>query len=343
MSSTNPLNVLVVGLGPLGRRVISDLYGRGLGQVVAAIDVSPKLVGRDLSEIVPGVPSGVTVQAHLDEVSDWGAIQSAVVTTSSDLELCMDVFRGLLARGIAVASTCEELAWPWLRHPIMAAELGELAVRKRGRIVGTGVNPGFLMDALPAAMTTACRRVDSIRVVRLQDASTRRIPFQRKIGVTMEPGALKTAVEAGQMGHVGLGESLHLLAHHVGLEISRWDETAEPLVAEEELDCGLGTIAVGQCRGLRQVASAYVPERENPAVELVFHAAVGEAHPVDRVVIHGEPDLRLEIPGGLHGDVATSAILLNTLPTLLDAEPRLHTMASLPLRGCARVRETHIR
>lgn len=343
MSSTKPLNVLVVGLGPLGQRVVADLYGRGLGRVVAALDVDPELVGRDLSELVPEAPPGVIVGTHPGEVENWDAIQCAVVTTGSDIELCMETFRELLKRGIAVASTCEELAWPWLRHPVLAAELDELAVRNRGRIVGTGVNPGFLMDALPAALTTACRRVEAVRVIRLQDASTRRVPFQRKIGATMDPALLKTAVEEGRMGHVGLGESLHLLAHHVGLDLARWEETAEALVAEEEIDSGLGPIAAGASIGVRQEALGFVEDRETPAIELVFHAAIGESHPVDRIVVQGEPELRVEIPGGLHGDVATSAIVLNTLPTLMDAEPRLHTMASLPMRGCARVRATHVK
>lgn len=342
MSSTRPLRLLVVGLGPLGRRVIADLVARELGTVVAALDVDADLVGRDLSELVPGVEPGVVVRTHPGEIEDWDAIRGAVVTTSSDLELCMETFRELLRRGVAVTSTCEELSWPWLRHPVLAAELDELAVRHRGRIVGTGVNPGFLMDALPAAITTACSRVDSVRVVRLQDASTRRVPFQRKIGVTLEPDVLKAEVEAGRMGHVGLGESLHLLAHHVGYRLDAWSEEVEPLVAEEALESELGTIEPGRCRGVRQVASGRVEGREAPVVELVFHAGIGEAAPVDRVAVQGEPPLRLEIPGGLHGDVATSAIVLNTLPTLLEAEPRLHTMASLPLRGCARARATHI-
>ena len=342
MSSTKPLNVLLVGLGPLGRRIAHDLSERGLGRVVAALDVSPDLVGKDLSEVVPDATGGVTIRTHPGELQNWSEIRCAIVTTSSDLELCMDTFRELLGRGIAVASTCEELAWPWLRHPVLSAELDELAVRKRGRIVGTGVNPGFLMDALPSALTTACSRVDSVRVIRLQDASTRRVPFQRKIGVTMDAAEVKTAVEAGEMGHVGLGESLHLLAHHVGLELGRWEEEVEALVADEPLESGLGTIEPGRCRGVRQTARGYAAG-ESPAVELVFHAGVGEGNPVDRVVVEGEPPLRMEIPGGLHGDVATSAIVLNTLPTLLEAEPRLHTMSSLPLRGCARVRSTHVK
>ena len=338
MSPVDGLNVLIVGLGPLGRKVAADLQARGLGRVVAALDTDPHLVGSELSKVVPGAPAGVTIRTHPSEIENWGAIPCAVVTTSSDLELCMDTFRELLRRGVAVASTCEELAWPWLRHPQLAAELDELAVRNRTRIVGTGVNPGFLMDALPAALTTACRRVDSVRIVRLQDAATRRLSFQRKIGATLEPEALRGEVEAGRMGHRGLGESLHLLAHHVGLKLERWEEVVEPLVAEEELTCDLGPIAPGRCRGVRQVASGYVPGREAPAVELVFHAAIDEPHPADRIVVQGDPPLRLEIPGGLHGDVATSAIVLNTLPTLLNAEPHLHTMASLPLAGCARAR-----
>ena len=118
-----------------------------------------------------GLEPGLRIVSSLPEVT--AEIRCGIVTTSSDLELCAETFRELLRRGCNVISTCEELSWPWLRHPVLAQELQELAVRHRASIVGTGVNPGFLMDALPVAVTTACHEVRSIRVERIQDASTR--------------------------------------------------------------------------------------------------------------------------------------------------------------------------
>jgi len=326
------LPIAHVGLGSLGRGIVAACHERGVGRVVAAVDNDPALAGRKLSELVPGADPGVVVRAGVQEILGRDAIRCAIVTTSSDLELCMDIFRELLRTGISVVSTCEELAWPWLRHPVLAQELHELSVRHRAGIVGAGVNPGFLMDALPIAVSHACHGVRHVRVERVQDAGKRRIPFQEKVGVGLTRAAFEERVAAGSLRHVGLGESLHMLAHHTGLAIDRWEETLEPVLAERETPSGLGPIAPGRARGVHQRARGYQGER--PVIELVFHVAAGEQESHDRIRLDADPPLELVFRGGVHGDVATAAIVLNTLPPLLAAEPGLHTMASLPLSGC---------
>jgi 4-hydroxy-tetrahydrodipicolinate reductase len=324
------LHLLHVGLGPLGQRVVADLYRRQLGRVEAAVD--PAHAGRELADVVPGAERGLAIRSSLDEVPDRGRARCAVVTTRSDLELCMDTFRVLLGRGLAVVSTCEELAWPWLHHPVLAQELHELAVRGRARIVGAGINPGFLMDALPVAATSVCHAVRALRVERIQDAGKRRLPFQEKVGVGLPVAEFERRVAARTLRHVGLGESLHFLAHYLGWRIERWEETIRPVLAERALASDLGPVAAGAARGVRQEARAWVAGRV--ALELVFQAALGEPEPRDRVLVDGEPPVELLLPGGVHGDTATSALVLNVLRPLLAAEPGLHTMASLPLQGC---------
>jgi 4-hydroxy-tetrahydrodipicolinate reductase len=325
-------SLLHVGLGPLGVRVVADLARRQLGKVVAAVDPASGIAGRKLAELVPGVVDGPVVVSHLDEVTGWERVRCAVVTTSSDLELCMDTFRALLTRGCSVVSTCEELSWPWLRHPVLAQELHELAVRHRARILGTGINPGFLMDALPVALTTACQSVRALRVERYQDAGKRRLPFQKKVGVGLAPAEFERQIAARTLRHVGLGESLHFLAHALGWRVERWEETIAPVLAEKALTSDLGPVPAGHARGVRQEARGWAGGRV--VLELSFQAALGESTPRDRVVVDGEPPLELTIPGGVHGDTATSAIVLNMVRPLLAAEPGLHTMATLPLQGC---------
>jgi len=327
--------ILQVGLGPLGLRVVDDLYRRGLGRVVAAVDPAPALVGHPLADLVQGADPEVRVVSHPDEVRGWERVRCAIVTTSSELERCMDTFRALLERGCSIVSTCEELSWPWLRHPVLAQELHERAVRFRARIVGAGVNPGFLMDALPVAATTACHAVRTVTIERVQDAGRRRLPFQRKVGVGLALPEFRKRMDEGTLRHVGLGESLHFIAHYLGWRIERWEETIEPVIAERALASDLGPVAAGAARGVRQVARAWVEGRV--ALELHFQAALDEPEPRDRVVLDADPPFELVVPGGLHGDTATTALVLNTVRPLLQAEPGLHTMASLPLQGCVRV------
>ncbi|HED64641.1 MAG TPA: dihydrodipicolinate reductase [Planctomycetes bacterium] len=322
-----------IGLGPLGARVATDLLTRGLGRPVAAVDPAPSIAGRPLADLLGSGPPDLVIHASIGEIPDWSRVRCAIVATSSDLEACMDTFRELLARGLAVVSTCEELSWPWLRHPVLAAELHELAVRHGGRILGTGVNPGFLMETLPIATTTLCNRVERVRVERIQDAAPRRVPFQRKIGATLTPAQFEERVAEGTLRHVGLGESLHALASHLGMKIERWEETIEPVLANKPLESGLGPIPSGHAAGVRQVARGWVGGEVR--LELVFVAAVGQPDPAERIEIEGDPPLRLEIPGGVHGDTATSAVVLNSIRSLLAAPPGLYTMGSLPLAGCA--------
>lgn len=331
MSDASP-HVVQVGLGPLGQRLVADGCSRGVVRVVEAIDSDIELAGRRLGEVVRGAPDDVVIRSSVDAIPDWTGIRAAIVTTSSDLELCMDTFRALLTRGLAVVSTCEELSWPWLRHPVLAQELDELCIRHRGRILGTGINPGFLMDTLPVAVTQLCNKVRSIKIERVQDAALRRLPFQRKVGIGLDASGFDARVSDGSLRHVGLGESLHFVAHFLGWKLDRWEEDIRPVLAEHEIESGLGVVPVGKVRGVRQTARGWIDG--SPVIELVFVAAAGEPAPHDRIEIDGEPSLDLRFAGGVHGDLATSAVVLNSLAPLLEARPALHTMGSLPIPGC---------
>ncbi|HYE03587.1 MAG TPA: hypothetical protein VD963_10175 [Phycisphaerales bacterium] len=330
------LRILLVGLGPLGRIIASDLVERGLGRVIAAVDSAPELAGRPLDSLVrdpdPG-GVGVSIVPSLAEVSGWSRIDAALVATSSDLRLAAPVLKDLLGRGLPVVSTCEELVWPWLRHRELARELDEAAHAGGGRLLGTGVNPGFVMDALPLALTAACKHVRAVRAWRVQDASTRRLPFQQKIGAGLDEREFRRRIAAGTLRHVGLGESLHFVASALGLRIDRWEESIDPVHARADLACGLGPIPRGCAAGVRQVARGY--DRGAPAdgcvVHLEFVAAIGQPDPHDRVVIEGVPQIDMVIRGGVHGDIATSAIALNCIEPLLEARPGLHTMATIAL------------
>ncbi len=325
------MRILHVGLGPLGRAICRDVHARGLGEVVAAVDIAPDIAGRPLGELVPETRSRAPVSADLDAALAAGPFDACVVTTSSWLADCADTFRTLLAAGVATVSTCEELLLPRRAAPELADELDALARDRGGRLLGTGVNPGFLMDLWPLAATAVCRDVRLVSVERIQDAASRRLPFQRKIGVGLSTEQFEARAASGRFGHAGLAESLLFLADHLGIAVGEVETTLEPLVAESELASGLGTVPPGKVRGLRQTARAASPDGRSLALDFV--AAVGLPAPVDRVRIEGDPGLEVAIPGGVHGDAATCAITLNAIPSLLAAPPGLHTMADVrPVR-----------
>ena len=303
MAELRKLKIVYVGYGALGRLIVDDLNRWGRAEIVALID--------------PAAPEALDSP---DDFHDWEDVDCVVATTQSALPDCAPLFRDLLRRGQAIVSTCEELTWPWLRHAALSDELHALAVAHGGRLLGTGVNPGFLMDSFPLAVARVARRVDRVRVYRIQDATTRRLPFRQKIGAGLSDAAFGAKVADGSLRHVGLGESMYFMAHYLGLEIDQWQETLVPARGPD-----------GAITGVRQ--EAHGTRGGEVVIELVFQAAIGQADPHDRVVLEGDPTLDVKWRGGVHGDVATSAMVQNALHPLLAAPPGLHTMASIPLSG----------
>lgn len=324
--------VLLIGLGPLGLRIGRELVARGVGGLVGAVDTAPELAGQPVSKLIAGADAGLEVAASLEAFGLWDRVDAVLVTTSSTVRACASTFAACLREGKAVVSTCEELVWPLLREPGLAKELDATAKKHGGRLLGTGVNPGFLMDALPTFLTAVCSGVEHVRVERIQDATTRRVPFQKKIGAGLSVEGFGKRLAAGGFGHVGLGESMHLLAAGVGLDIARWEERIGPVVATKGLPGvgGEGRIEAGMVAGIEQTATGWDKVGKS-VVEMLFHAAIGADGAKDRAVIRGNPSMEMVLPGGVHGDTATCAIAVNAIPSLIAAPPGLHTMASVPM------------
>jgi 4-hydroxy-tetrahydrodipicolinate reductase len=319
-----------LGLGPLGQKIVRYACERGM-RYAAAVDPDPAKAGRDLGEVCGLSKLGVTVSRTLDEALAAGRRPSpavALVTTVSSLAKIEPQVAALARAGIHAVSTCEELVYPWRTHPEIAGRIDRLCKKHGVACLGTGVNPGFLMDWLPIAVTGVCQRVDGITISRVQDASVRRVPFQQKIGAGLDLEGFRLKEEAGTLRHVGLRESIDLIASRLGWRLDRTDETLEPVIADRDIASGHVPIRAGMARGVHQVARAYRDGRE--VITLDFLAAVGEPTSYDRIRIQGEPTLDLRFEGGVNGDVATCAICLNAIRSVLSCGPGLKTMCDVP-------------
>ena len=329
------LRVIQIGLGPLGRKTVQFAAERPALRVVAAVDPSPDIAGRQLSDlcgaggaiaVVSSLPAALSAAAEPPEV--------AILTTYSDLDRVEAQLCELADAGLPVVSTCEELSYPWITHPDHAARI-DARFRERGlACLGTGVNPGFLMDYLPAVLTGLCRSVRHVTVRRVQDASTRRVPFQVKIGACLSIEEFAARVAEGTLRHVGLPESTHFLAAALGLRLERVEEELRPVLADLPVTTGFRPIDPGTACGVEQIARGYAEGRE--VVRLEFRATVGEAESFDQVEIDGEPPLLSTIAGGVNGDIATCAVVLNALAVVATAPPGLHTMLDLPIPTAGR-------
>lgn len=328
------IRVVCYGLGPIGLGIARLAAAREQLSIVGAIDVDPQKVGQPLAALL-GTPSQVgELLVSGDAAGTLAATRPDVVlhATSSSLAKVRDQLIDIANAGANVISTCEELSFPWTAQPQLANEIDVVARRAGVTLMGTGVNPGYAMDALPLMLTAPCAAVRGVRVLRVVNAALRRGPLQRKVGAGLTPAEFEERVRAGTVRHVGLPESLHMLATKLGWHLDRSDDQIEPMLAEQPITTDFVQVAAGQVAGVRQVARGFVGDREVLNLELRMY--VGAPDPQDTVEIDGDPPVRMTIAGGLHGDVATAAISVNAIPSVMRATPGLATMSEVPLVHC---------
>ena len=324
------IRVMQMGLGPIGAAVARQLLERPGFEITSAVDIDPEKVGKDLAEVCGlAEPSGVIVETNLTAVLSRGEADVATHCTSSSLEVIVPQLEAVLDAGLPVVSTTEELSFPWYPQKDLAAKIDAMAKEAGLAVVGTGVNPGYAMDTLPTVLTGACERVDSITVDRVQDASIRRLPFQQKIGAGLEPSVFRERADNLEIRHVGLTESVAMIAASLGWEIESITDVIEPKIAEERVASEFLTVEAGQAAGLIQDAVGY--RNGEPVIRLHMEAYLGSPESYDAVRIEGSPSLYSRIEGGIHGDIATASVTVNTIPRVLAAPPGLQTMRDLPI------------
>lgn len=323
--------IIQIGMGPLGRMITPVIASKKSIEIVGAVDVSPDLVGRSLAEMTPGASPGIRVTDDLSRALETKP-DVAVITTVSDIERLWSQIEPIVRAGVSVVTTCEELSYPWDTQPELSARIDRAARAADVSVLGTGINPGFLMDFLPTAASAVVNRVDRVLIERIMDAGNRRLPFRRKIGAGLSLDAFGDRVASGKIRHVGLTESMHLVAAKLGWRLDRIVEFVEPVVAEQTVVGDDWAVQAGQAAGVHQVARGFIGDRE--VVTLVFRAAVGQPDPRDTVTLSGDPEYTVNIPGGTQGDTGTCAIVVNAIPAVHAAPSGLRTMADMPPISC---------
>lgn len=327
------LNIVQLGLGPIGQQITKYLSERPGLEIVGAVDPDPQIAGHDLGEHAGLEAMGTAISPKLKSVNDIEQADLAVIATLSSLEKVEPQIREAADCGLDIVSTCEELVHPRQTQPERASRI-DAYCRERGvSCLGTGVNPGFLMDYLPSVLSSVCQNVDRIHVERVQDARPRRKPFQEKIGVGLTEKEFQD--RRNSIRHVGLQESVQMIAEAMSWQLDRVCETLFPVMAERDLQNGTH-LKEGQVAGVQQVARGY--RDENEVITLVFKAAVGLEDSHDTVRIAGTPDFTSTIEGGINGDVATAAMITNVVRPVSKAEPGLQTMLDIkPPTWCSKL------
>jgi len=324
------IRVLHFGVGPIGVAVVRQMAGRPGFKIVGAIDIDPAKVGRDLGDVA-GLNRrlGLKVQDNAAKALKAAKPDVVIHCTGSSIKGVMPQLETILKSKTPVISTTEELAYPGYTHIRQARRLHALAKKSKVAMLGTGVNPGFAMDALPVMMTAVCERVDRVVVQRVQDARLRRLPFQQKIGAGLTTEQFQKKVDEGSVRHVGMTESIAMIADALGWSLDRITDDIQPKIASVTISSEFLAVDPGYVSGIIQEGAGY--RNGEPVIRLHLEAYLGAPESYDSIDIDGSPRLSVKIAGGIQGDVATASLVVNSIPKVMAAPPGLHTMRDLAL------------
>ncbi len=330
---TRKIRVVQYGCGPIGCSVVRLASQRTEIEVVGAIDIDESKVGRDLGEVAGlDKPVEIIISNDADAILSQAKPDVVLHTTSSSFKSVCGQLDKVVRAGANIVSSTEELSYPWRKDPGLAAKLDKLAKEHEVTVLATGVNPGFLMDTWPLVMTGVCQEVKRVRVARIQDASSRRLPFQKKIGAGRTLEEFKKLVDTGTLRHVGLAESIAMIASALGWKLDNIRDEIEPIIAESEVQSQYLTVKQGQVAGVKQIGRGF--KRGQELITLDFRAYLGAKESYDAVYITGTPNMEIVIKAGTPGDLATAAMIVNAIHRVLEAPPGLATMKDLPIIVC---------
>jgi 4-hydroxy-tetrahydrodipicolinate reductase len=324
------IKVVHYGIGPIGLS-IAELVSKKKGiESVGAIDLDPQKVGKDLGEIIKlKQNTGIIVSDNSELKLKETKPDIVIHTTSSSLIKVLPQLEEIAKSGANIISTCEELSFPWRKNKEAATKIDRIAKDNNITILGTGVNPGFVLDSLVLALSGACQEIESIKGIRVVDASTRRLPLQKKIGAGMDVKEFEELMKKEDIGHVGLTESVEIIAYGLGIELEEVKQQIKPKIAESELETKYFKIQAGKVCGIEQEAIGTMNGKR--FIELKLEMFIGATNPSDKIIIEGNPKLETVINNGTAGDIATAAIIVNSISNVIKARPGVTIVNEIPM------------
>lgn len=323
------MRVMQIGLGSIGCAVTRLLLQKPGWQIVAAVDTDPAKQGCDLGTIA-GLAQrlGIRVTGNLAALQE-ARVDVALLTTVSTFPEVLPTLSTLIQRNINVVSSTEELFYPYYRYTEQAVALDELAKQHGVSVLGTGVNPGFVMDTLVLVLTGACQHINRIAVTRVANASRVRPSLQQRLGLGLAPASFAEQAAQRRVGVVGLLDSLAFLAHVLKWRMDDFKERLVPVIADKPTRYAQGQVEPGQVCGVRYVVKGISQGKEVISFDLRMYL---EAESVrDTIYIEGTPTLETTIKSTDMGDVAAAGLLVNMSPLVYQARPGLLTVVDLPL------------
>lgn len=317
------MKIGIYGFGAIGRLLALTAIERG-HEVVGAIDVREDLIGKDVGSLLGVGNLGIPVSNNVNSLANADVVLHA---TGSFLDKVYDQLVSIVKMGIPVVSTCETLSYPYYRYPVLARSLDILAREYGSVVIGAGVNPGYIWDALVVTLSAVVPVVKKVTAVRSFDAARRREPFRKKVGLGLSPNEFKKALSEGKLtAHVGYAESIYLILTAAGVQPSKVVELQEPVVAQDRVESSDIVIEKGFVAGIKGIGVGYLGEKE--FIRLEFLAYVG-APEYDEIIIEGKDHVIRWRGTGIQGDKATASTVLSVAENVQTLPPGLHLITEL--------------
>ncbi|KAF0196825.1 MAG: dihydrodipicolinate reductase [Bacillota bacterium] len=328
------IRVILWGLGAMGGGMGRLLLEKQGIEIVGAIDTHPAKIGKKLSEVLGVAGSDIIVSGLPENVIVTGSADMVLVSTGSFTREVYPQLELVAKAKLNCITIAEEMAYPQVQEPAIAKELNSLYTAADVTLLGTGINPGFVLDSLIIALTGVCTDVQSIKAVRINDLSPFGPTVMRSQGVGTAPEEFKAGTATGHIvGHVGFPESMSLIAEALGFKLDRIEQIKEPIISNTHRETPHVKVAPGMVAGCKHVAYGYSgdkllitlehPQQVRPEAESIETG--------DYIYITGTPNINMAIKPEIPGGIGTIAMAVNMIPAVIAAAPGLKTMADLPV------------
>lgn len=321
------IKIVVVGLGQIGLETCKLILQKKSFDLLAVVDIDAAKSGKDLGYFLHTKNLGIPVVNELQTALKEFEPEVTILTSKSHLnEIANDIFV-CIEHHSSVISSCEELLFPFEKNKKLAEEIDAKAKEYFVHVLGTGVNPGFVMDTLPTFLTSVCSDVKSVKITRVVDLSKRRKALQQKIGLGLSKNDFQKLVKEKKLGHVGLLESAQFVAHFLRFDVKEYTEKIEPLIADKNYKTKFFNIPKGSVVGMKHTVVG--KSNSEKLVELILQMTANTEEGYDEIIVKGNPPIKLKIENGIFGDTATVAMIVNVIPNLLHARYGLITMKDI--------------
>jgi 4-hydroxy-tetrahydrodipicolinate reductase len=330
-----PIRVLQWGLGAMGSGMARLMLEKSGLKIVAAVDGRPDYVGKDLGDVLGvGKKLGVIVTDKPEDVLKKEKVDIVVLATTSWMKDQMPDLRKVVTAGINCVTIAEEMADADAQNPALAKELDALAKKHGVSVLGTGVNPGFVLDLLVVALTGGNHSVERIEASRVNDLSPYGPTVMKSQGVGTTPEAFKAGVADGSIvGHVGFPESIHMISEALGLGVDRIEQFREPIISKVYRETPHVKVQPGMVAGCAHIGVGYHGDKE--VVRLIhpqqIHPQLENQATGDYINIYGKPEIHMSTGPEIAGGIATMGIAVNMIPHVVAATPGLKRMIDLPV------------